>query len=707
MTVVDEREYRFQTRAQWTAGARGNLTLDDGRLSAPDQLEIRAVPGAANRAVLPARDAYGRLLWLRPRSRRLVRLVPESPATIELGRLRGRAPARRLIAGRTVLWVLDDTGLQRYGMTTLQPLTPVEPEEDWRIQDITGDGGEGVWLSEAGPAGRCRLRHLDGWGCGDRAPITVSRLTVTSTSDGSNVVVIDPADTAVAEVAEVASGTVRIIGLDPAHRDGPTLLAAAPGHRIRLFTVLRDHALTQVVDLTKGGVEDQQRLRVPVRLGAPTALAGTVLACARGLAELVTRTGLADERVSTFITPALTSPIDPRARWNRAEIDVALPAGTAMEVTWASTGNPALVDRAEQLISGPATARLIDELDAVLPWRDDETVTYRGADPGTSEHLAALLDTIADTTLWLRIRFRTPPGRTSPELTGLRVRYPGASLLDELPAPYRENARSAAELRQLLAPYEILLDGLDETLTGLPGRIDPNTAGAGWSGYLLAWLGFPPLDDLPAATRSELLRHAAEILGRRGTTAGLDLLLDLITGGRATVTDAATTPAFWILGTDAVPIAGAAPARLGADTIALAQRPGPSRPGSMVLGETPLGIGCPDPELMLGHQAGLVTVTLALDPDTDRELRPILDRLLPVFVPAHCRVRVVRAGADGGRELDTGFRLAPGPDDHLRGDAHWRLGGTTRPGGWSLPDPPGPAAGLDDPEPLSRGPRLL
>ena len=49
-------------------------------------------------------------------------------------------------------------------------------------------------------------------------------------------------------------------------------------------------------------------------------------------------------------------------------------------------------------------------------------------------------------------------------------------LLDDLPAVYREDAASASQLRRLLTPFEVLLDGLDARIDALPARIDPATA---------------------------------------------------------------------------------------------------------------------------------------------------------------------------------------------------------------------------------------
>jgi len=305
--------------------------------------------------------------------------------------------------------------------------------------------------------------------------------------------------------------------------------------------------------------------------------------------------------------------------------------------------------------------------------------------------------------LWVRVTLHTPPGRTPPELIALRVRYPDVSYLDHLPAVYRDDEQAATELRRILAPYEVVFDGLDERLALVPAAVDPTTAGDDRTDYLLSWLGFPPLGDLAADRRRELVDHAAELLDLRGTRGGLELLLKLVTKGRATVADSAEEPAAWFLGPGAGPSVGAAPARLGVDTISLGQRPPAARTGTMIIGRTPLGRGCPDPGLVLAERAGVVTVTVELGLDR-QQLEPIIDRLLPAFVPAHCRLRLVYAAADGAdrsRRLDVDFRLAPDDgstdafDAYLHGDVHWRLGATTQPGGWTLPAPPLRPAVLD------------
>ncbi len=709
MTVVDERMYRFALPAQWAAGARRNLTVSGDRLVVPDQLALVPIPGAAEAGALPTVDDSGVLRWLRP-SRRLVRRpLPGTRGPVVGGRLYSPTPARRLLSGRSLLWVLTYRGLDRYAAATLQRLTPVARPG---ISDTAEDGRDGVWLVEVGPAGRWWLRHVDCWGRTCPPPIAVPgpeggapALAVA----GDRLVVLDPVASTEAYVVNPVTGAVTAIALGAVHHGRPTLVTGARGARIHLLTALSDdRAVYQAVSLT-GNVEDHQELDLP--LGRPTALvggpAGLVVACARGLADIAARPGPTGARTSTFITPALVSPPGPRAGWNRAEIDVVLPVGTAMDVTWAASDDAWTTDRAADLLGGPVPADLVDQLDALLPWRDDEAVAYPGvSDTGEVEQLAAPLDDAVASTLWLRVRLHTPPGRTPLALVALRVRYPDVTYLDDLPAVYREDPQAAAELRHILAPYELLFDGLDAKLAALPDGIDPATADDAHTDYLLSWLGFPPLGDLPARIRSALLAQAADLLDQRGTHRGLQLLLDLVTDKRATVTDSADEPVAWFLGAGGGPSVGAAAGRLGVDTVSRAQRPPPARAGRMVLGSTPLGRGCPDPELVLAERAATVTVTVEVDRAERTALQPVIERLVPAFVPAHCRLQVRYTSADAAdrsRRLDVDFPLDAAA---LHSDVHWRLGATTRPGAWTLPAPPCHPVVLDHGAPLG-GPQRL
>ncbi|MGY1701250.1 hypothetical protein [Geodermatophilus sp. SYSU D00766] len=739
MPVVDEHSYRFRLADHWRAGVRRGLELRGDRLVVPDELTVHPLRGAAraDAAALPTVDACGQLLWLRPRSRQLMRLLPRHHAASELGHISGPVPARRLVAGGTLLWVLADGGLDRYGAASLQRLTPPWPRSGWRLSDVIGDGGDGVWVTEASASRRWRLRHLDCWGrtCGEPVPIDGpdgDELSVIRV-EGSGLVVMDPATSTTLFIVDPAPGSdrypagaprpVRSVPVDPLHGGGRTLLAAGPGERVHLLTVPdgvpgRGQATYRAIDLASGDVEQHQSLNVPRVLGRPTSLLASaphlVLACARGLATIAPTQTAREPSGATFITPGLVSPAGPRAGWNRADVDALLPAGTTMELSWAATDDAWLADRAAQLLAGPSTPARVEQLESLLEWHG-EGVTYRG-DRDQEERLAALLHQVEESTLWLRVRLHVAAGGTAAELRGLAVRYPDRSYLDDLPAIYRENPRAAEDLAQILGPYEVLLDGIDETLERLPTRSDPGTADDDWTDYLLGWLGFPPLAELSAPVRRSVLERAAELLDLRGTQEGLERLLHLVTGRPAGVTDSSQQPAGWFLGGDDVPVVGAEPTRLGVDTVVLRRLPRPARAGALVLGDARLGDACADLPSMLAQRARTVTVTLDVDLGGRQALEPVVERLLDAFVPAHCRVRLVWSGRSGDRtrRLDVDLRLAPEAgagevvhaDSRLHGDADWRLGVTTRIGNWSLPDPGLHAAVLDHRARLGTGSRL-
>jgi phage tail-like protein len=740
MTPVEHR-YRFGTAAQWRAGARRNLRLRGDRLVVPDQLAVEALDGTGPRdgGGLAATDACGREMWLRPSSGELVRRPPEGcRGLVELGRIDCSPTARRVIVGRTLMWVLDDRGLVRYHSATLQQLSSVDALDGWRISDAAGDGRDGIWVVEADRSGRWRLRQVDCWGRSCRSVIPIAdadadELAVAATAYGRSLVVTEPVKADTARVFDTAAGALaRSIDLAGVPGGSRTLSTAAPGDRIHLLTVVpasgpkvHDRAVYQALNLVDGDLEDHQDLEVPRSLGEPRAMTGgpasLLVACSRGMAVITERAAGDEQRLGTFITPALISPRGTPSGWNRADIDVTLPAGTAMDVTWAATDDQWLIDRAGQIVAGPATVRAVDELEQLLPW-NDEKVTYRATgEEAEPETVAAVLGEVTETALWLRVQLRTPPARISPVMSGLRVLYPSASYLDDLPAIYQEQPTGTRALRRILAPYELLLGSLDETLADLPGRIDPATADSQWTDYLLSWLGFPPLGDLPAATRGKLLERASVILERRGTRAGLQELLDIVTEQRARIADSADETAGWFLGSGDPLSPEDAPVLLGVDTVALAQQPEPSRLGTMVIGRNPLGHGCPDPALTLTQRASLITITVELDPEEQAVLEPVIERLLPVFVPAQCRVKVAYTGSDGSsrtRQLDIDFRLGPAdpaPEDTgghapydalLHSDGHWRLGATTRLCEWALPERRLHPVKLDHGTYLGTGPRL-
>jgi phage tail-like protein len=98
-----------------------------------------------------------------------------------------------------------------------------------------------------------------------------------------------------------------------------------------------------------------------------------------------------------------------------------------------------------------------------------------------------------------------------------------AYLRGGLPAVYQEGdfgMRFVGALEQVLDPIVALLDNL-------AAHFDPRHAPRDVLELLTAWLGLEYDEAHRGEERRELVRHAAELVRRRGTRAGLELALDL------------------------------------------------------------------------------------------------------------------------------------------------------------------------------------
>lgn len=738
MPAVEERSYRFTLSSHWGAGARRGLRIQDDRLVVPNALEVRVLAGTGTRDgnAAPAVDSRDRILWFRPGTSQLLRWHSDDLPALGQGTLEGATGGRRLFIGPSVTWVAVEGGLQRYDTGTAQRLTPPLHSPGWQLSDAAGDEDDGVWITESDGAHRWRLRHLNCWGQTCSVPVVLTglsaeQLVAATDAGGTRVVALDPGGSSELIVVDPNAGTIQHVGLDAEHGTGRSLLSAGAAGRVRMLTVPDDFGrdnrkvLYQEIETTSGAVEDHQYLAVPRELGRPTALAGTatrcVLAGTRGLAELVPVPTSDETRRATFITPALVSPLAAQSGWDRADLDALLPDGTTMEVTWAATSEMWFADRAAQVMADTSTPGKVSALEQQLPWRPPGTL-YRG-DGGEALTYSALLNRAESTTLWLRVELRIAAGSAVPQLRSLHVHYPNTSYLDYLPAIYRDNQKSVEDLRQILAPYEVLLDGIDKQLDAEPARLDPASASDEWTDYLLGWLGFPPLTGLDPGVRRKLLASAAELLDARGTRMGLEKLLGVLTKGRYTLTDSSEEPVGWFLGGGTTaPSAGAGPSTLGVDTVVLKQLPQPDRLGAMVLGAASLGYPCADVPTMLAHRGGALTVELHVGLDR-QSLEPVLERLLDTFVPTHCTLRVLWTGTPEARalRLDVDFRLSPDPssgtgngtedeppaDAVLHDDDRLRLGTSTRLGGWQLRTCAGKPTVLDHGSRLGTDLRLL
>jgi phage tail-like protein len=728
--------YHFASESQWRAGVRDDLRVDGGSVRAPSSLRARSVPysESADGGALITVDPCSRLQWVRPGDRSVRRW--DDLGVVELGTLVRGSPPLAVATSGGQLWLATQIELERYDSHDLQQLgviAAVETDDDARVVAITADGKGGVWVLSAQPSGCHTLVHFDCWGraLGESVAVPLagdSSGRVASTTRGAIVVV--PSRSSRLAVVLRAQPTAEI-GLLPL-TDGPDIRAIAADRDDRLIVLRADNAgssaVLELVTLA-GVVDERHNLALPSGFGPATGVATArqmFIAGAGGLLALDPTSTATARRVSTFVTPTLRSirqnrPHGRRGQtiggWNRAEIDITLPRGTSVELAWTATDDEAIVQRVDAILADESLAgsAKLAALDAHLTWRPEDRVVYESATDSAAgavaagERLAAPLDRIEEH-LWVKITVTTAVDAEPASIGGLHVTYPAMSLLDALPAVYREDAISASQVRKLLAPFEVLFDGLNARIDRLPERIDPSTADDEWTAVLVGWLGLPELEDLAPDRRRTLLRELPRLHEARGTQWALASALEIVTGRPVRVRDYSGEPAWWFLPR----AARARGARLGIDTVIAESRPAPFRAGTAMVGATPLGVSCTDPAAVLAARAGLVDVRIELSTKDRDAVRPVVDRILSVFAPAHCRVIVdarLGSGSARSRRIGVDLRVAEtetdGPDAGLHGDEHWQLGATTELASWCLPNPTAGHAPFDGVGPGPDATRLL
>ncbi|WLA69203.1 hypothetical protein [Bradyrhizobium diazoefficiens] len=738
MAIFRGNRYSFHTAAQWRSGSSDNFGISNNELIAATALEIVPVEDSAGeRDALPAIDPCGHLYWMRAGSGELVRHYDFGNETA--GPLVAAVGARQLVINFELLWVLTADALHRYAAGTHQYLGSISPPPAHVFTSIAGDGGDGVWvLAKAGAEGV--LLRYDGLGrrCGREASLkSVSGVTAVATGPRGEWVV---ALTAVADAGDKGSPKSsrrwKLIVMDGATHEVfparefvagpnervPSLIAVDTCGRVHVATSGKGSVIRSFnVELTRSGDKGpviiepiaHRALPGPLAVDAIAAWDRIVIAGPNGLAWLSeTERGAhdGDEIVSTFVTPIMVSPDGLGNRWNAADLDVVFAAGTGLEICVAAGRGPSELNDIESIFADDRLAR---------------KVTYAGtSDAPGLERLRVLLDELPETHLRMRIRFRTLVAAMPPRLKALNVFYPEHSYLEFLPAIYRENPASAAALRRFLAPVEALFDEIDSIIDGLPGRIDPNTAPPSlpartdeallptWHGFLLRWLGFPPVENLGADIVAALLRLAPELLDGRGTLATLQQVLDILTNHHASVQDSAALPSPWVLPR---PDSFGRGPRLGIETLVVAAGAKPLRLGDAKLGKAGLNDWCFDPVPLMEARNGEITITVGLDPDDRDQMESIIRSFLALFVPAHCRMRLIVvpvAQWQRGFGIETGIEIAADDDrpapirSRISEEPGGRLGRTTDLGRWQLGAPAFPAASLNRTA-IANGPQPL
>jgi phage tail-like protein len=206
------------------------------------------------------------------------------------------------------------------------------------------------------------------------------------------------------------------------------------------------------------------------------------------------------------ITEPLDSGID-QCPWHRVEIELESPLPSGCSVTMRTFTSQTKID-----LEDPQNLDL-KKWDAAPPNADDFLIL---SPPGRY--------------LYMRIDMKGN-GRETPKLARLRIYFPRMGYLSYLPAVYQQDAQSKDFLQRFLAICERFFDSVEGSIENMWTYFNADGVPADeFLNWLGSWIGMSFHPSLPVARRRALLRNAPELYRRRGTAAGLQLLLALALG---------------------------------------------------------------------------------------------------------------------------------------------------------------------------------
>lgn len=552
MSAAALLDYRFANAAQWAAGALVRGSADaSGIVPLPRLVETTAVEYAGGPASCVAISRRGELFWRDSAGHFHIRADDAASAWDAPG-ASGIGDRSRLIAWRSALWALDmPTGIiTRYFADTLQQADTiaadafVDPDakgQRCELLDIASDGHDGLWV--LAKASKSRLFHVADGSLHPRMLAWSGAATMLATIRRGALIAVLGDDCSL-EIVEAKSGKPSAKAALPS-QFRPSALAANGVDRILLVGTGTLPAMPEafrwqlLVFDAEADLVDQVPLDPAPDPNDALSLAAlrdmVWIADSNGVRRLQPGSGGVGRPVSAiFLTPTLTSPDGKDRGWLRAELLADLPPGATLQVKYASSSDPLLISAVTRIVSDRATPpgqRFARINQLLTQWT---VVEYCGAaappcdsgQPAAPEVYSVPLYGATGTALWLEVELRAAEPDYMPKLLELDVRYPELSLMQRLPAIYRskEGDRDGL-LRSLVEVLEATTHRLQERIERLGALVDPATAPEEWLDFLAAWLGMPWHENLTLQAKRALLGAAADLLGRRGTRAGLRQLL--------------------------------------------------------------------------------------------------------------------------------------------------------------------------------------
>jgi phage tail-like protein len=630
VTPSSAPRYRFAGPAQWDlclATAVGETLILDAEIS----LEAGTAPECGGRTFALGDD--GEVFW--------VDLCGRLVAGGCQGPMVGRA--RRLVAGRKILWVRTGGSVLQLDRATLQLLLSIDGAG---VRDIAPDRAAGLWLLK----GR-RIERIgsDGRPSGPAFDLAEAA-TAVAAADGT-LAALAPGGARV-ELIAVADGRSLAVDLgeslaaDDARRGGgqsggfvATRLAGG-NSRFLLAGRWQDGRTGFLLLDAEGAIAARGTWG---RGGAPfaAALSGADLIAAFGrrrAPRLRRFPGIVHAGGTVLLTPALETE-SLSGGWQRAEIEACLPEGATLALRSACTADEGLRALVEAEASNPARSagERLERIERMLDgcWSPETFFTYVGeaGQGGSARRFTFPIDAPGRPIAWVELRLQGNGGAL-PRLDSLSVLHDGPALIDHLPAVYRGAGDADGTMRRLVGVLEATTQDLDAGIARLAERLDPARADRRWLPGLAAMLGLPFDTGLSETMQRDLLAAAPKILSGRGARRGLVALAEALFPGRAVrVQDRTRQLSAVTLGGGAFP-GSRLPALLAGPSARL-----PMLNARLVLGGTPLrpanpcadGSIAPTPE---------VAVTIPASGRERRRHESTVRQMLEALIPAGVRLRL-------------------------------------------------------------------
>lgn len=216
--------------------------------------------------------------------------------------------------------------------------------------------------------------------------------------------------------------------------------------------------------------------------------------------------------------------------WHKFTLDADIPDGTMIRVSYVSSDSDRmLIEGSYWKVDdwiGDEERSIEDKLDGLAPlW---STPVINPAD--------GLFASAKGRYLWIKAEWIGSETST-PTVRRMRVYFPRATLLDYLPAVYREEETSRDFLERYMSLFGTLFDSIDEQIDGMPKHLDPDRVQGKQLRWLASWLGLSCDEHWSDDWVRRLIRAAPELYRYRGTRRGIETLIETLTGRKPMIVE--------------------------------------------------------------------------------------------------------------------------------------------------------------------------